>query len=630
VIRPQAWFLALALPLAGQGPADYIRFPLLPAGARSVPVTDAQGRAVGRILPQQRYWVTLDHIPAYLQQAQVAVEDSRFYEHGGIDVRGIARALVKDVAKGRVAEGGSTITQQLMKIRFLSAEKSLDRKVREARLAMDFESRYSKQQILEMYLNEIYFGNGAWGIAQAARLYFDKRPEELTYGECMLLVGVPKNPARYNPFAAQEDVARRRDTVLNRLVDLRIISADQRQELWRTPAPPQPPSRAQAYLGQVRTELVQRFGAAAVEQGALEVTAAIDLKLQDQAEAALGAGLRRLGAGLQSALVCMDPATGAVLAAVGGVGPGENALNRAFVARRQPGSAIKPLIYAAALESGVTAASIWNDAPETYTWGNDRSWRPQNYGKEQLGDISLRQALAHSNNVVTVKLLQTIGVPALVELAGKAGLTLDPSNGLSLALGTFEVTLKDLVQAYTPLAAGGVYAQARTILRVRDRRNQAWVECGPVLSPVLSPAAAYITTDLLKGVLTYGTAKSLDSFAQAHPAAGKTGTTDSAQDAWFVGYTPHLVTGVWVGCDQPRPGGRGFTGGAVAAPIWERFMARAVNGDATDDFPRPDTVATVAVDPATGAPPALPDTATVDELFVVPATMENPEMPDSD
>ncbi|MFZ2949406.1 MAG: PBP1A family penicillin-binding protein, partial [Desulfuromonadaceae bacterium] len=542
----------------------------------------------------------LDRIPAFLQKGVVAVEDARFYQHGGIDVRGIARALVKDVVKGRLAEGGSTITQQLIKNRYLTGAKTFERKFDEARMAMDFEQKYTKQQILEMYFNEIYYGNGAWGIAQAARLYFDKNPEELTDAECAMLAGVQKNPSRYNPLGKAAYVTGRRDTVLKRMVDLNMITPRQRQQLRAHPPSVVKAGQAPQYLAHVRSKLIERYGAGIIEQGGLEVTAALDLNLQKQAEQALREEVKRISPELQGALVCLDPSTGDVLAAVGGVDVTQSGYNRAFAARRQPGSAIKPLIYAAALDKGFTAGSIWDDTPAAYNRGNGEVWKPLNYGREQYGKLSLRQALAYSNNVIAVKLLEAVGVPYFVEFAGKMGLPQRGESGLSLALGTDDVSLSNLVLAYTPLATGGVRPEARVIIRVYDSKRRIWSENPPVMVPIISPEVAYVTTQMLKDVMTYGTAKSLRKFSQTHPSAGKTGTTDDGRDAWFVGYTPQIITGVWVGYDKPRPGGKGFTGGAVAAPVWERFMRKAAAAKPVTDFPRPDAVVSVTVDPATG------------------------------
>jgi 1A family penicillin-binding protein len=592
--------LVLSLVSAVRAEDNFATYPQLPSGYSSIKVFDSQRRFVDRILPEKRYWVSIDRIPPFLQKAVVAVEDARFYEHGGIDVRGIARALVKDVIKGRLAEGGSTITQQLIKNRYLTGAKTLERKIDEARLAIDFESKYTKKQILEMYFNEIYYGNGAWGVAQAARLYFDKSPEELSEAECALLAGVQKNPARYNPLGKTVNVTGRRNMVLKRMADLNMITPRQRDAMRSRPPSVFKSGQAPQYLAHIRSKLIERYGTEVIESGGLEVTAALDLNLQKQAEQALREGVKRISPGLQGALVCLDAATGDVLAAVGGVDTAKSGYDRAFSAKRQPGSAIKPLIYAAALEKGLTAGSIWNDTPAAYNRGNGEIWRPLNYGREQYGELSLRQALAYSNNVITVKLLEVIGVPYFVDFAGKVGLPLRAENGLSLALGTDEVTLNDLVRAYIPLASGGVRPEARFIVRVYDSKRRTWAENPPAVTPVLSPTTAYVTTQMLKDVMIYGTARNLRKFSQAHPSAGKTGTTDDYRDAWFVGYTPQVITGVWVGYDKPRPGGKGFTGGAVAAPIWERFMRNAVASRPAVDFPRPDTVVSVSIDPTTG------------------------------
>lgn len=609
-------FLVLCLAATAPAQENFAIYPPLAPGYSSIKVFDNHRRFVGRILPEKRYWVTIDRIPVFLQNALVAVEDARFYEHGGIDILGIARALVKDVAKGKLAEGGSTITQQLIKNMYLSGAKTIERKLEEAKMAMEFEQKYTKKQILEMYFNEIYYGNGAWGIVQAARLYFDKNPEELTDAECAVLAGVPKNPGRYNPLGKSANVTGRRDVVLKRMADLKMITPRQRQQLRAHPAAVIKTGQAPQYLAYIRNKLIERYGAGIVEQGGLEVTTAMDLNLQKLAEKTLKEGVKRISPQLQGALVCLDPATGDVLAAVGGIDD-QSAFNRAFQARRQPGSAIKPIIYAAALEKGFTAGSIWNDTPVAYDKGNNEVWKPLNYGKEQYGEISLRQALAYSNNVIAVKLLNDIGVPYFVDFAAKMGLSLRPQNGLSLALGTDEVTLNDLVQAYSPLANGGLLPKSRAIIRIYDRNRRTWSENPPIITPAISPAAAFVTTQMLKDVLTYGTAKSLKKFSQTRPAAGKTGTTNDYRDAWFIGYTPRMVTGIWVGYDKPKPGGRGFTGGAVAAPIWERFMRPALKAQPAIDFPMPETVVSVAIDPTTGCLATADSQEKRDEYYIV-------------
>jgi membrane carboxypeptidase/penicillin-binding protein len=334
----------------------------------------------------------------------------------------------------------------------------------------------------------------------------------------------------------------------------------------------------------------------------------MDLPMQRLAEKDLMEGVRRISPQLQGALICLDPNTGDVLAAVGGVDYKQNPYHRAYLAKRQPGSAIKPIIYAAAVDKGIVPSSLWNDTPVGYNRGNNEIWKPLNYERKLYGTLSLRQALAYSNNIITVKLLENIGVPYFVNFAGSLGLSLRSPNDLSLALGTEEVTLNELILAYAPLSNGGLRPEARTIIRIFDKNHNTWIENPPAVNPVLSPATAFITTQMLKDVLIYGTAKSIHTFSQERPAAGKTGTTDDYRDAWFIGYTPQVIAGVWVGYDKPRPVGKGFTGGAICAPIWARFMRSVMADKPVKDFPQPDTVVSALIDPETGylATPGCP------------------------
>jgi 1A family penicillin-binding protein len=591
--------LALVITATAFAQENIATYPPLPTGYTSIRVFDSQGQFAGRVLTAKRYWVRIDQIPVFLQKALIAIEDARFYKHGGIDMRGIARAMVKDVIKGRMAEGGSTITQQLIKNKYFHGEKTIERKVREGILAMEYEQKYTKKQILEMYFNEVYFGNGAWGIAQAARLYFDKTPLELNQIECVLLAAVPKAPTRYNPSGDNAMIDKRKNLILKRMVTLKMITASQEKKLRSQPISVIKSGEAPSYLAHVRYKLIEHYGPEIVDQGGLDVITAMNLPMQRLAEKALQEGVRRISPQLQGALLALDPNTGDVLAAVGGVNFAQNPYDRAFFAKRQPGSAIKPLIYAAALEKGYTAGTIFNDAPVAYNRGNNEKWTPHNYDRKLYGDLSLRQALAYSNNVISVKLLDAIGVPYFIDFAAKLGLPQHSNNDLSLALGSGEVTLHDLVSAYAPFANGGMRPQSRTILRIYDRQRQSWTETPPAIALALSPATAFVTTQMLKDVLTYGTAKTLKSFMLQQQAAGKTGTTDDYRDAWFIGYTPQIITGVWVGYDKPRPGGPGFTGGAVCAPIWGRFMRGALAGKPVVDFPKPDTVVSVLIDPTT-------------------------------
>ena len=594
-------------------------YPIFTTGYISIKVFDKQSRFVGRILPEKRYWASIDQIPIFLQNALVAIEDSRFYKHRGIDPRGVARALVKDVIKWKMAEGGSTITQQLIKNKYFSGKKNIGRKVKEGILAIEYENKYSKKQILEMYFNEVYFGNGAWGIVQAARLYFDKSPQELTENECAMLAGVTKAPARYNPLGKSAIIRDRKNLVLKRMAELKMITPSRVKKMRIQPITVVQPGEAQYYLFHVRSKLIERYGAEIIEKGGLEVITAMDLNLQRLAEKILFEDIGRISHKLQGSLLSIDPLNGDVLAVAGGTDFKRSSYNRAFFAKRQPGSTIKPLIYAAALEKGITAGSIWNDDPVAYSRSDNETWKPRNYGNEHYGNLPLRQALAHSDNIITVKLLEAIGVPYFVHFAGTLGLTLRSPNDLSLALGTEEVTLSELMLAYAPLANGGVRPEPRTIIRIYDRYRNNWTEMPAVVNPVLSPAIAYITTSMLKDVLIYGTAKSLHGFSRERPAAGKTGTTDDYRDAWFIGYTPQLITGVWAGYDKPTPMGRGFTGGAICAPIWGRFMRQALANKPAIEFLKPDSVISVQIDPTTGDL-ATPDCPRKREEFYIAGT----------
>jgi membrane carboxypeptidase/penicillin-binding protein len=381
------------------------------------------------------------------------------------------------------------------------------------------------------------------------------------------------------------------------MVELNMVPAARGEKLKAAPVSIIRQSEAPYYLEHLRQKLQERFGPEIIEAGGLEVTTALDLELQRLAEQVIGQGVPRLNPQLQGALICLDPATGNVLAAVGGVDFKKSPYNRAFVAKRQPGSAIKPLIYAAALDSGQRASSLWDDTPAAYNKGNGEKWTPLNYERKLYGTITLRKALALSNNIITVKLLEAVGVPFMVDYAARLGLSLRSPNDLSLALGTEEVTLSELVLAYLPLANQGQRVEARTILRIYDRNRQAWLEEPVTSQPAIPPETAYIVTQMLTDVLNYGTAKTIAGFGQERPAAGKTGTTDDYRDAWFIGYTPQLLAGVWVGHDKPRPGGKGFTGGAICAPLWARFMEGALKNKPVLDFPRPEGVVTAKIDP---------------------------------
>ncbi len=618
--------LILSSGMTVQGQEPFVKYPYFMPGYRSIKIYDSHSRFVGRIIPEKRYWASIESIPVFLQMALIAIEDVRFYEHGGIDLRGITRALMKDVLKGKMAEGGSTITQQLIKNKYFSGDKTLERKVKEGLLAVEYERKYTKKQILEMYFNEVYFGNGAWGIVQAARLYFDKYPQELTEAECALLAGIPKAPSHYNPLEKYTSANSRKNLILKRMAELQMISATRAKKIQNQRPSLVRPGEASYYTSHIRRKLTERYGAEIIEKGGLDVITAMDLNLQRHAEKVLRENIEHISPNLQGALLSMDIHTGDVLAVAGGTNFKKSAYNRALFAKRQPGSAIKPLIFAAALEKGITAGSIWNDEPVSYDGSDHQVWKPRNYGNEQFGNLSLRQALAYSNNIIAVKLLESVGVDQFVDFAARLGLSLKIPNDLSLALGTEEVTLIEMMQAYSPLATSGIRTEPRTIIRIYDRYRNAWTEIPPSVTETLSPDVAYITTSMLKDTLTYGTAKSLKEFSLAHPAAGKTGTTDDYRDAWFIGYTPQIMTGVWVGYDKPSPGGKKFTGGGICAPIWKRFMSKALAQKPATDFPKPESVLSFVIDPAIGKL-ATPDCPEKREEFYISGTQPTEDCP---
>jgi membrane carboxypeptidase/penicillin-binding protein len=403
------------------------------------------------------------------------------------------------------------------------------------------------------------------------------------------------------------------------MLELKMITRSQEKKMRLHPVAVIQPGGAPYYLSHIRSKLIERYGAEIIEKGGLDVITAMDLNLQRLAEKVLRESIGRISPQLQGALLSLDPLTGDVLAVAGGIDFKRSPYNRAFFAKRQPGSTIKPLIYAAALEKGITPSSIWNDDPVTYLRSEHKTWKPRNYGNIHYGNLPLRQALAYSDNIITVKVLETIGVPYFVDFARTLGLSLRSPNDLSLALGTDEVSMSDLMLAYAPLANGGMLPEPRTIIRIHDRYRNNWTEIPAAVNQVLSPAITYITTSMLKDVLIYGTAKSLHGFSLERPSAGKTGTTDNYCDAWFIGYTPQLITGVWAGYDKPKPMGKGFTGGAICAPIWERYMRSALADKPAIDFSKPDSVISVQIDPVTGDL-ATPDCPKKQEEFYIKGT----------
>src|SRR5881296_847063 len=513
---------------------------------------------------ERRIFVPLAHIPQTLRDAVIATEDKRFYYHWGIDPIGIARATVQNYRRGRVVEGGSTITQQLTKVLFLTPDKSLERKLREAVLAMELERRYSKDRILEMYLNQVYFGHGAYGVEAAARTYFGKSVSELTVREAALLAGLPRAPSSYSPFDHANAAKRRRELVLRRMVEYGALKEEEAQRIARTDlgliAPERRRTTGQYFLDYVQQTLEAKYGADLVFKGGLNIYTTLSPSMQLAAEQAMRDGLKALegrsakarpGENPEGAIITIEPQTGYVKAMVGGYDFLRSEFNRAVQAKRQPGSAFKPVIYIAALEAGFTPATRIEDSPVSYPTGsNGQTWKPENYDRIFRGPTTLQQAIEESVNVVTVKLQERIGINKTVQVARRLGITSPLDINPSLALGTSDLSLLELTSAYGALANQGVWMPPVTIRYVTDAQGKLLEEHVPEGRESLAPETAYVITHMLRGVVERGTGQAAKALGR--PVAAKTGTTNDYSNAWFIGFTPRLATGVWVGYDRPR------------------------------------------------------------------------------
>jgi penicillin-binding protein 1A len=537
-----------------------------PGGVRMV---SSDGREFASYGAQHGRPVQASRLPPALINALLATEDRRFHDHFGIDPISIARAMVVNLRAGRVRQGGSTLTQQLAKNLFLGPDRSLERKIRELLLAFWLEASFSKQQILTIYLNRVYFGAGAYGVDAAARKYFGKPAEKIGLYESALLAGLLKAPTRYNPVANPKRSAKRTRQVLLNMVDAELLSQA---------AADAATSRKAALRGTATVSKGHRYfadwalGRAGNYTGPLNddrvVHTTLDRRLQGLAEDAVAKELADAGAGkaLEAAVVVMG-LDGAVLAMVGGRNHAASQFNRATQALRQPGSAFKPFVYLAALSAGFTPETIIEDAPLEIS-----GWKPRNFDGRFRGSVTLRQALAASLNVATVRLSETIGRPGTIRLARRLGMTATLRNKPSLALGAGEVTVLELTAAYAALANGGTPLEPFGITSIstpvsgtayRHRRN--------ALPPIASPEVVQALDGMLKEVVRSGTGKGA---AIGRPVAGKTGTSQDHRDAWFVGYTGDLIAGVWVGRDDAKPM-KGVTGGGLPAKIWARFMRGA-------------------------------------------------------
>jgi penicillin-binding protein 1A len=580
-------------------------------------VFDARGRVLHEFYKENRSPVPLKSIPHHLINATLSTEDRNFYQHWGVDLWGIARAAVSNVLQMRRAEGGSTITQQLARNLFLTHERTVSRKLKEVALAIEIERNYSKQQILEMYFNQIYFGEGAYGVQAAAKTFFNKPIEELTLSECALLAGLPANPSVYSPRRRPTAARARRTKVLRNMLATRSVTQVEFNNASSAPLGVTPVrysnDRAPYFVEMVRLHLDEKYGSNAVYEGGLKVYTTLDIDLQQVAEKAIEKQLAQLEADLrlkstlasyeppatdsargsmrtpylQGAFLAMDPRTGYIRAMVGGREWNHSNFNRATQAHRQPGSAFKVFIYTAAIDNGFQPTDVIVDEPVSYPAGDGTNYEPRNYDQIFRGPITLRYALQQSVNVPAVKLLRKVGTSLVASYARRMGIRSPIQQNLSMALGSSEVTLLELVSAYAVLADRGIRNEPLFILRVEDKAGTVLEKNTPRPTEVLSEETATVMTSMLQSVMDHGTGYSARARGFAYPAAGKTGTMDEYMDAWFVGYTPSLAAGVWVGYDQKRRIGEGMTGTRAALPIWTDFMIGATRGRAPEEFPVP-------------------------------------------
>ncbi|MHB8173619.1 MAG: penicillin-binding protein 1A [Nitrospirota bacterium] len=691
-----------------------------PIGTR---VYSEDNHLIGRIKVDKGIFVPLSQMPDELKNAVIAVEDSRFYTHGALDFEGIARAFVTDIFSLSFKQGGSTITQQLAKVLFLTPEKSISRKLKEMVLARKIEQKLTKNEILELYLNKIYFGHGAYGVEMAARTYFGKHVGDLNLSECAMIAGLIRSPEGYSPYNNMQMAKRRQEIVLKRMVEERLISQGQANLAAARPLVLRnlrTNEEVAPYLvEQIRIYLEKKYGPEKVYIEGLNVKTAIDYRMQVEANRAVESGARELakrqgwrgplakkdpkevkkllgnksavassfqpgeivtatvlkvgkkgavistrgGRGYlawpdmrwaagrdpkkknpadilkpgyvievkrkafnrkvkllsftleqdpvcEAALVAIDPSDGKVKALVGGVDFQKSQFNHATMAHRQPGSAFKPLVYATAMENGFTPASIINDEPRSY---DNNHWKPNNYDHEYYGPTRLREALVFSRNVVTIELLNRIGVQKVIDLATKLGMTGPFARNLTLALGSCSATPLEMTSAYCAFANGGYDINPITIMQVTDRRGRILEQHESPHVQVMSPEATYQVTSMLEDAVQRGTGRLAASLGR--PVAGKTGTTNDYRDAWFVGYTPQLVAGVWVGFDDQESLGHGESGARAALPIWVRFMAPATASEPPDDFTVPDDMDFVKIDASTGLLPTSASQDVITEVF---------------
>jgi penicillin-binding protein 1A len=594
----------------------------------------ADGRFIAELGLERRTLVRYNDIPPIVRQAFIDVEDKRFFQHSGVDWASVPRAVAVDLKNRNFAEGFSTITMQLARNIFperISRDKTLIRKLKEAKVARDIEAHYPKQKILELYLNQIYLGNGAYGIESASQRYFGKTLKDLNVAEVAMLAGLPKGPERYNPRMFPDRAVQRRNTVIGVMADAKTVSASDASEARAYPL--RLATRVEAgevapyFVEWIRQQLDDKFGKQLYEQG-LKVYTTLDLDMQSAAERSLERQLRAIEDGrygafphttyerylakandnenderatnspyLQGAFIAMDPTTGAIRALVGGRDFDDSKFNRAVQAVRQPGSTFKPILYADAIQNGRPLSYILDDSPLTVQIGPGDTWTPQNYEGDFAGKIPMRRALYQSRNVPTIRLGIELGIPSVIDEARKFGLTTPIPGYPSIFIGAADVYPIELVAAYSTFATLGTRAAPIAITRVEDQKGSVLWQPEPQTVPVMSPEESWLMVSVMKDVVQRGTAASSVGSQFHYPAGGKTGTTNDGTNVWFVGYTSDLVAGVWMGFDKPQKIKANAQGGVLAAPAWTAFMTEVYKRRRPPrDWPMPADIVTRQID----------------------------------
>lgn len=696
-------------------------------------------RKIGEFYKERRLIIPLEQMPARLKQAFVAAEDARFYQHRGIDIMSIIRAFFKNLEAGTIVQGGSTITQQVTKSFLLSPERSYTRKIREAILAYRIDKTFSKDEILFLYLNQIYLGHGAYGVQAASENYFGKSAKDMNLAECAMLAGLPQAPSRYSPFRFPDRAKQRQIYVLNRMVSEGYITNIEATEAIDMPLDIKSRrnwyiEKVPAYTEYIRRYVEEKYGKNKLYLDGLKIHTSVNIDMQKMAREEIVKGLqaldkrqgyrgplrsitteeietlsaelqktydlnplekdktvtgvviavdnkagsvtvrmgsergiialedmqwarkpnpevsyryakiKKLGKALQigdvilvklkekdaksgdwrlaleqvpkaqSALLCIEAETGYVKVMVGGRDFKSSQFNRAVQSRRQPGSAFKPLIYAAAIDKGYTPATVIIDSPIVYTdEQRDFKWKPENYGRKFYGPTLLRKALSKSKNVITVKVVQDIGIDYVIDYARKLGIHSEMPRDLSISLGSSGVSLLEIVNAYSVFTNQGYFVEPVFITRIVDREGNELEQARPQREKVIDQTTAYLMTNLLEEVVKSGTGRRVKALKR--PVAGKTGTTNNLYDAWFVGYTPGYITGVWVGFDEEASLGVGETGSRAASPIWLGYMQRLLSGKPVRVFQVPEGVVFTKIDAETGLLPIPESKETYFECF---------------